>query len=338
MNTPVEKIAATVLYEGYLLWPYRRSARKNQQRWTLGGIYPQAYSAEHPDDPWFMQTECLVQGIAPVVAVDVHFLQVVARQVMAKRDDGTFCAVDQLQVGAEQYLTWDEATERTIALEPLALPQLATEHTVPLAIAADCSAEPLRTADGTERGRLVRRWQRLAGNVVIQATAVAADLWRLTVRIANHTPWVAGDRADVVRQTFVSTHTILRVQAGAFVSLLDPPPGMEEAAAACQNIKTWPVLAGEEETHQIMLSSPMILYDYPQVAPESPGDLFDGGEIDQLLLLNILTLTDAEKAEMRASDPRARAILERSEALTTDDFMQLHGAIREFRTLNTMID
>ena len=66
------------------------------------------------------------------------------------------------------------------------------------------------------------------------------------------------------------------------------------------------------------------------IAPESPGDLFDGGEIDQLLILNILSLTEEEKAEMRATDPRAREILERTEALTPEELMRLHGTIREF--------
>ena len=82
-----------------------------------------------------------------------------------------------------------------------------------------------------------------------------------------------------------------------------------------------------------MLSSPIILYDYPKIAPESPGDLFDGGEMDQLLTLSILTLTDEEKEEMRATDPRAREILDRSESLTAEDIMGLHGAVRGFQTL-----
>jgi hypothetical protein len=77
-----------------------------------------------------------------------------------------------------------------------------------------------------------------------------------------------------------------------------------------------------------VLCAPIILSDYPEIAPESPGDLFDGGEIDQLLILNILSLTDEEKREMRDSDPRAREILERTEALSEDELMRLHGARR----------
>jgi hypothetical protein len=77
-----------------------------------------------------------------------------------------------------------------------------------------------------------------------------------------------------------------------------------------------------------MLSSPIILEEYPRVAQESPGDLFDGAEIDQLLRLNIISLTDEEKEEMRATDPRARQILDRTEALSREDLMRLHGVIR----------
>jgi len=100
------------------------------------------------------------------------------------------------------------------------------------------------------------------------------------------------------------------------------------SAAVFVRVKTWPVLAGDEGDRRTILSSPIILYDYPKIAPESPGDLFDGGEIDQLLTLSILSLTDEEKEEARATDPRAREILDRSEALTEEDLMGLHGVMR----------
>jgi hypothetical protein len=74
-----------------------------------------------------------------------------------------------------------------------------------------------------------------------------------------------------------------------------------------------------------MLCTPIILEDHPRIAPESPGDLFDGGEIDGLLTLSILALTDEEKAEIRAGDPRARAVLERTEALTDEQKLRLYG-------------
>jgi hypothetical protein len=130
-----------------------------------------------------------------------------------------------------------------------------------------------------------------------------------------------------------STHTTLHVEGGSFVSATDPPEDLREAADACENRGTWPVLVGTEGERHTVLSSPIILSDYPQISPESPGDLFDGVEIDQLLVLNILALTEEEKAEMRASDPRAREILERSAGLSDEQMMRLHGAIRELRPL-----
>jgi len=150
---------------------------------------------------------------------------------------------------------------------------------------------------------------------------------RIAVTVTNTTPWAGTDREEALRRTFCSTHVVLRTTTGAFVSQTDPPARLRAAAAACRNEGAWPVLVDGDRT---VLASPIILEDNPRIAPESPGDLFDGGEIDQMLVLNILSLTDAEKAEMRDSDPRAREILERTEALTEDELMALHGAIREF--------
>lgn len=93
----------------------------------------------------------------------------------------------------------------------------------------------------------------------------------------------------------------------AFVSSIEPPDELAEAVAGCTNISLWPVLVGSGERHDTMLAAPIILYDYPQVAPESAGDLFDATEIDEILTLRILTMTDAEKREMAAGDERSRA-------------------------------
>ena len=109
------------------------------------------------------------------------------------------------------------------------------------------------------------------------------------------------------------------------MSLTDPPERLRDAAASCRNEGLWPVLVGEPGERGTVLASPIILEDHPRIAPESPGDLFDGGEIDQLLILNILQLTDEEKAEARATDPRVREILDRSEALSPQELMRLHG-------------
>jgi hypothetical protein len=331
-----KKIAEAVLYEGYLLWPYRRSARKNQQRWTFGGVYPRAYSeARGEDDPWIMQTQCLVVGDGETtVEVKVRFLHVTERKVGRKNAGGTLEFVDELRVGKERYLSWDEATEREIAVGRFELSELESLKRIDIDIPEGSREEPLtEPAGGEVAGALVRGWRALRGTVEVVAEPLREGVFRVTVRITNTTPWGGEDRESTLKQTFVSTHTALEVENGEFVSLIDPPENLREAAEGCENLKTWPVLVGEEVERNMMLSSPIILYDYPQIAPESPGDLFDGTEIDQMLILNVLNLTDEEKEEMRASDPRGREILERCESLSPEELMNLSGAIREFRML-----
>jgi hypothetical protein len=331
-----KKIAEAVLYEGYLLWPYRRSARKNQQRWTFGGVYPRAYSeARGEDDPWIMQTQCLVVGDGDTtVEVKVRFLHVTERKV-GRKNAGTLEFVDELRVGGERHLSWDEATEREIAVGRFELSELlGSPRRVEIDIPEGSREEPLTESTGGEVvGALVRGWRALRGTVEVEAEPLREGTFRITVRITNTTPWGGEDRENTLKQTFASTHTALEVEGGEFVSLIDPPEALREAVERCENLKTWPVLVGEEGELTMMLSSPIILYDYPQIAPESPGDLFDGTEIDQMLILNVLNLTDEEKEEMRASDPRGREILERCESLSPEELMSLSGAIREFRML-----
>jgi hypothetical protein len=331
----VRKIAEAVLYEGYILWPYRRSTTKNQQRWTFGGVYPRAYSeAGAEDDPWLMQTQCLVSGDGETkVEVRVRFLHVTERKV-GRRSGEILEFVEELQIGVEHYLPWDEATEREITVGQCTLSELlGRPGRAGIDISGGSRQEEITDPTGEVLGALVRSWRALCGEVEVDAVALREGIYRLTVKIINTTPWEGEDRENTLRQTFCSTHTTLEVEGGTFVSMTDPPEPLRELAEECENRKTWPVLVGEEGTQDMLLSSPIILSDYPEIAPESPGDMFDGGEIDQLLILNILTLTDEEKAEMRASDPRAREILERCESLSQEELMNLHGTIREFRVL-----
>jgi hypothetical protein len=328
----VRQIADAVLYEGYLLWPYRRSALKNQQRFTFGGVHPRAHAqGGHPDDRWQMRTECLVEGDA-AVDIRVRFLHVVRRDVARVAGDGVE-PVDELVVAGERHLAWDEAVEREIAVPAATPAELEDGRAQPVHIAAGRDREALHERDGHVAGVVLRSWEPLRGEIDVRARAIGDGLHTLTVTISNTTPWGGGARRDLLRRTFCSTHTVLRARGGAFVSLTDPPPALAAAAGACRNEGTWPVLVGERGSRDTLLSSPIILEDHPRIAPESPGDLFDGGEIDGLLTLNILSLTDEEKAEMRASDPRAREILERTESLSEEELRRLHGAIRDFRVV-----
>jgi hydrogenase maturation protease len=136
------------------------------------------------------------------------------------------------------------------------------------------------------------------------------------------------NRDEALLRCLVSAHTVLNVGEGEFVSLLDPPPRCAQAAAACKNLGVWPVLVGKEGTRHTLMASPIILYDYPQLAPESPGDFFDGTEIDEMLTLRIQTLTDQEKQLMAGVDERARALLARTDAMNGEQMSRLHGGVR----------
>jgi hypothetical protein len=306
IRTSVDRIAGALLYEGYMLYPYRRSAVKNRQRFNFGVVYPEAHSrAEAGGDPCEMQTECLLRaGPTTRVDVTVRFLHLFAR---APEHPGE--------------PEWHEAVERDLTLNGTVGELVGTPRHLPFA-----------PPDGVVPGRRVA----LEGQVSLAAERVTADVVRLRVTIVNRTPLaVAADhsRDEIMLRSLVSAHTILRTVGGAFESLIDPPEGLKAGAEACRNIGTWPVLAGDDGARDTMLSSPIIVYDFPTIAPESPGDFFDGTEMDEMLSLRILTLTDEEKREMASSDERARRLLERTEAFGQEQLMQMHGVLRQIRAL-----
>ena len=337
----VKGVADAVLYEGYILYPYRPSSIKNRQRWTFGGVFPKAFAGRQGDSS-VMQTQALLRCDAHAT-FDVHirFLQVIERVVgkltepllvwpTTGEPDMTF--VPRLEVGGREIMAWDEAIEREIALRDLVVDEVAeTPRRISFSFAAPRDLEPVRDADGAIVAALARTGAGIEGAIDVAAERVGADRMRLTVRIENVTPLSAAelvDRDQAQRRAFVATHTILEARRAAFVSLLDPPNELREAAACSDNQGTFPVLVGKAGATDAMLSSPIILYDYPQIAPESQGDLFDGTEIDEILTLRILAMTDAEKREMAAADPRAAALLERTHAMTPEAFARLHGAMR----------
>lgn len=319
----VDRIAETVLYEGYILWPYRRSALKNQQRWTFGGVHPPAYSAstDH-SDACEMQTQVLLQGgRRPAVGVSVRFLQVVRRQAVELRD-GLQVECGEVEANGRRHLSWDESVERRVEVHDLQLQETDAPVELEVDIPPGSSTEWL-----DHRAALIRSWERIRGRVRISAEPVEGGLWRLTVHIANLSDFEGTERHQAVRRSMVSTHTVLKAQDGQFVSCTAPPDSLAARVAGCRNLGCWPVLVGEEPDASTLLASPIILYDYPQVAPESPGMMFDGGEIDQLLVLNVLSLTDEEKLEMAGTDPRALRILESAQALSPEELGRLHGRL-----------
>jgi hydrogenase maturation protease len=343
----VERIANAVLYEGYILYPYRPSAVKNRQRWNFGALCPPSYSeAQGGTEACVMQTQCLVQGSDDTMLdVKVRFLHLLERQIgelaqpVTEFDESIepdFRAVASLEVNGRLFQTWQEATERDVGISGLKLGGVVEQaRRITFNLPSSRTIEPLRD-EGTDKivGLVVRRQQGIEGAIEVTAERVAKDAFKLSVLILNLTSLEdAGQKSrdEALMRSFVSTHTILCAREGEFVSLLDPPERFAEAAALCHHTGTYPVLVGEEGTRDCMLSSPIILYDYPQIAPESAGELFDGTEIDEILTLRIMTLTDEEKREMRGADERARRILERTELLPAEQLMKMHGAMKSLR-------
>ncbi|NYH20737.1 hypothetical protein [Paraburkholderia bryophila] len=344
----VESVVQAVLYEGYLLYPYRPTSVKNRQRWTFGGVYPRAYAEASGSDPWVTQSECLLRGGEHTrVAVRPGFLQVIDRTVLEAENtavrpesgEPVWRSVPVLDIGERRYTPWQEAAERHIALPVLVLGDLLKTPTeIAFSFDAACDLEPLADGHDTLRGALRRTRAALQGRVELSATSVANGVYRLKTRIVNETPL---DRArDLTRDAaslfaLVSCHTVLTVDGGTWLSSIDPPDELAACSAACRNIGVWPVLVGDEQQPDTMLASPIILYDFPQIAPESAGDLFDATEIDEILTLRILTMTDDEKREMIATDERARALLTRTESLGAEQMQKLHGTLRQVRSLDT---
>ena len=106
-----QQVADAVLWEGYVLYPYRASAAKNQVRWQYGVLAPRAFSEADGYERWTMQTECILEfGLEAQVDVRLRFLQVQARTV-EEAVAGDFKPVAELEVDGELWASWDEAVE-----------------------------------------------------------------------------------------------------------------------------------------------------------------------------------------------------------------------------------
>jgi hydrogenase maturation protease len=331
----VNQITHALLYEGYILYPYRPSL-KNRQRWTFGGLYPPGTGSAT------MQTEVLVHGERPLLEVRVRFLQLMARRIgeivePVTRSPGKprVRFVEALQIADQQFLSWQEAVERDVVVAPRALAKLIGQ---PLeqkfAFPSNHQQEPIHGPKGELAGVIVREQRAVNGQICMAAERVESKLFRVSIKVTNQTAFTdsgSSSHDEAALHSLASTHALLGVREGAFISLLDPPEQYHEPAQQCRNVGVWPVLVGEEGQRDTMLASPIILYDYPQIANESPGDFFDGTEIDEMLALRILTLTDEEKRTMAAVDRRAGDLLNRTEALAREQLITLHGARRDVR-------
>jgi hypothetical protein len=286
-------VGDAVLYEGYLLYPYRASAPKNRVRWQWGVLVPPSYASPEIGEHASAHVECVLEPLAhTILHVKLRFLQARTRP------------------GA----TWDEAVEHEIDFE-LPLSELPAERS-------------FQVGHG------------LSGVLIARADPLDGPFGgtRLHVEVHNTTSWRSdGIREHALRHALLAAHLVLGVDTGHFLSMLDPPEWAKPAVEACRQERLWPVLIGDTSRSAVMLASPIILYDDPAIAPESPGDLFDGTEIDEILTLRTMTLTDEEKREARATDPRAAAIVDRVDTMPPELLERLHGAVRSLRPVEPSV-
>ncbi|MGW0176463.1 hypothetical protein ACWDUM_21765 [Rhodococcus sp. NPDC003322] len=333
---PVRAVADAVLYEGYLLYPYRASSRKNHSRWQFGVLGPPGAAAAGFGEEPTLAAQCVLRPLGAGTTIDValRFLQLQTRTVQRLDGDG-HVTVDELTVANRTWIGWDEAVEVEVPIGPLPVTTEPAVHTIAIAVPGGDDVEPLTAPDGTPAGRVLRRRWPLCAVLRVETAAPdgsGAPL-RLDLTVEN-TGAPPGDGTDALRRSLLGAHLIVTAGAGRFISLLEPPTDAADLATGCTHSRCFPVLAGDHDPAtpgeaETMLVSPIILYDHPRIADQSGGDLFDATEIDEILTLRVLTLTDDEKAEARATDPRAGRIVDRCEKMTPADMQALHGILRD---------
>lgn len=230
LNT-VDAIAKAVLYEGYMLYPYRPSSVKNQQRWNFGVLCPQSYSeAQQGSEAWTMQTECLIQGDSETTLdIRVRFLQLVARSVgelaqpvdeLPAKDIPEFHLVPRLEVAGRIYQTWQEAVERDVvvptwSLEALILAPITHGFHLP----SGKKYEALRESGAAVTALIVREQTALQGSIEISAEQLNDRLFKVRVIVRNLTPFSnAGqaNREEALLASLASTHTVLGIETESF--------------------------------------------------------------------------------------------------------------------------
>ena len=110
----VRQLADAVLLEGYVLYPYRVTSKKNQFRWSFGVVAPRAWSEADGCEPWWLEADCLIESErACQLAGSVRFMQAQSRRV--ERQDGAtgqFVPAASLEVGGTLHVPWNEGEVR----------------------------------------------------------------------------------------------------------------------------------------------------------------------------------------------------------------------------------
>jgi hypothetical protein len=170
-------------------------------------------------------------------------------------------------------------------------------------------------------------YDELEGHAEIFIDQLPDGRGRVTLLVENDTPLTeeesTGDRKDALLKSMLSTHLVGRVESGTIISPLERG---DDGVAGCCQVNTWPVLASPND--DAILAPTIMLPDHPEIAPESVNDFFDGTEIEEALVLHIQALSDQEREEISAQDPKVREMLARADATTPQQLMDLHGRVR----------
>ncbi|MGI8727619.1 MAG: hypothetical protein ACR2K6_08085, partial [Solirubrobacterales bacterium] len=285
--TMVERLASSLLYEGYALYPYTPEATKNATPTPFGIVYPPAYSARQPATYDHLQIECVALETEPEateVVAEVLFLQATgARHKAAERRvriEGTLAEL--AEAGATESFAFEPASELGVSTGP----------------------------DPDAAGEV------LTGNLRVSVELLDSGLARISSRIENTTSLPEGelggmDRAAALRRSLLSTHTMLTVSHGRFASPLENEGEVGEAVQACDNVNSWPVLADADDA--AVLGAAILPPDHPQISEQSQTNMFDNTEIEEALTLHVKTLSEEERAEIERQDPTVREMIERVE-------------------------
>ena len=287
----LKEITTTLLYEGYALYPYRSSALKNKTPIPFGLIYPQQYARHNKYLNSNSQTECLLRASADAkLDITVRFLQ------LANVDD-----------------EW-QATEREVKSETFFLKELLT-HT--------------KNISFTFPSDDLKLFSEIRGNVTMSVPAALEEQETFLLQVCVTNSTLVSDcisSHDILHYTFVSAHTILKLESGEFVSMQDPETRYKELVGQCNNLHTYPVLIDRKKS--TMLSSPIILYDYPEINLDSKGDLFDGTEMEEALWLHLNVLTENEKYEIARGNKGIRSLLDKADAMSPAELIKLHDQLK----------
>ncbi|HXB66108.1 MAG TPA: hypothetical protein VNV42_14660 [Solirubrobacteraceae bacterium] len=289
MPEPLQQLLDSLLYEGYALYPYTPGATKNATPTPFGIVYPPAYARALPSTFDHLELRCVLEAVPDaVLEAELRCLIATGARHQARAET---LALPGAMVGALAGC----AVEREVLLQ--------TAEGLTLCVWLGLSARELQAGSGVkhpgvERPGVERRYQTL-------------------LRVENRTAVSSGlDRAAALRRSLLSSHPVMRVRGGHFISPLERP---------CGSTNTFPVLATARD--DAVIGTTIVLPDHPQIAPESRGALFDSTEIEEALLLHVLALSDAEREEIGRQDPAVSAMVARAAASSPQDILALHGRV-----------